>query len=201
MEETITLLTPKGSAPMILVERPVLLAPPMATIPSSRFLPWRSRTILAPPFAITSVAHLVSDEPLTLLIGTPAAVETALEPISTLTALSRPREVSMHTALNPSPATRSRRNVSSSALVSKDPIIKIRLAMNSLRYRCHFAAGLLRADPDHRPLAGHRVLNHLNRLRHIMSRVSSRAAVTAPGVTAHPDARVARHPESRPSAT
>src|SRR5215471_6520496 len=39
MEETITLLTPKGSAPMILVERPVLLAPPMATIPSSRFLP------------------------------------------------------------------------------------------------------------------------------------------------------------------
>src|SRR5262245_22270728 len=129
MEETITLLTPKGSAPMILVERPVLLAPPMATIPSSRFLPWRSRTILAPPFAITSVAHLVSDEPLISLTGTPAAVETSLEPISTLTALSRPMDVSMHTASKPSSATRSRRNVSASDLLSKDPIIRIRLAM------------------------------------------------------------------------
>src|SRR5262249_43233774 len=34
----------------------------------------RSRTILAPPFAITSVAHLVSDELLISLTGTPAAV-------------------------------------------------------------------------------------------------------------------------------
>src|SRR5215470_15564123 len=98
MEDTITLLTPKGSAPMILVERPVLLAPPMATIPSSRFLPWRSRTILAPPFAITSVAHLVSDEPLISLPGTPAEVQTSLEPISTLTGLARHKNVSMQTA-------------------------------------------------------------------------------------------------------
>lgn len=133
MEDTITLLTPKGSAPMILVERPVLLAPPMATIPSRRFLPWRSRTILAPPFAITSVAHLVSDEPLISLTGTPAAVETSLEPISALTVLSRPMDVSMQTDSKPSSVTRCRRNVSSLALVSKDPIIIIRLAMGFTR--------------------------------------------------------------------